>query len=61
MSILELAAMIGSIRNIRFESVHVPCTIVDVAQAYGRTRIQVSPVNGTGRQWVETDRIGGAA
>lgn len=42
----------------RFEQVLVPCRVVAVKNAYGHDRVQVEPVNGIGRQWVDASRVG---
>jgi len=44
--------------------VHVPCgdlriecRVVDAKHVYGAARVQVSPVTGTGLQWVDVTRV----
>jgi len=50
---------IGQTVLVRFESIAVKCTVTDAKSAYGRIRLEVRPVSGTGSQWVELDRIAG--
>ena len=45
--------------GVRCESLLVTCRILDIKQAYGRMRFQVSPVNGSGSMWVEDSRLVG--
>lgn len=39
------------------DSTQVLCKIACVKQAYGNWRFLVTPVNGTGLQWVNADKI----
>jgi hypothetical protein len=55
----QLSPAIGAEIIVRFESVRVPCVVLDAKSAYGKARLLVSPV-GTSQsnaQWVEVDRF----
>lgn len=39
------------------ETLTIQVTVLDVKQAYGQLRYEVSPVAGTGRKWVAADRV----
>jgi hypothetical protein len=54
---IDTTPEIGTQVYIAFESVRVLCIVKDSKTAYGRKRIQVQPVNGTGLQWVALDRL----
>lgn len=48
---------IGQQVNARFEDLTIHCTVQDVKQSYGRIRLLIVPVSGTGSQWVEMQRV----
>jgi hypothetical protein len=48
---------IGQTVLIRVEGWTIPVTVRDVKSAWGKIRLQVEPVMGTGLQWVEMDRV----
>ena len=41
------------IRSVRFERIHVPCRILKIE----RRRMKVAPVEGSGEQWVNVNRV----
>ena len=53
----EMIPAIGQGVTVRFEDLHIHCTVRDVKSSYGRIRLLVSPVSGNGSQWVEPSRI----
>jgi len=57
MSMKEAAEMIGKVVHIRFEDITVRCAISDAKYAYGCTRYQVEPMEGSGSQWVDSSRV----
>jgi hypothetical protein len=57
MTIKQLASLIGKQGLLRVESLHVRVEILDVKEAYGSTRVLITPVNGSGEQWVTLERM----
>jgi hypothetical protein len=56
MTALEASKLIGKIGIFTTqEGFTIDVRINDVKQAYGRTRYLISPVNGTGKVWTETE------
>lgn len=53
----DLLPSIGTEAKVSFESVVVDCQILDAKVSYGRTRVLVSPLLGSGSQWVEITRV----
>lgn len=48
----EMLALIGTVRYWVHSGVWFPVTIRDVRNAFGRTDVQVEPVGGRRRMWV---------
>lgn len=59
MTAKQMIPAIGQCISARFEELAVECTVQDVKQSYGRVRLLVAPVSGTGNQWIELQRITG--
>jgi hypothetical protein len=57
MTALELSQSIGKIASILFDSIRVNVRILDGKTAYGTPRYLITPVSGTGSQWVNADRV----
>lgn len=53
----ELLELIGTVRKWRHEGVTFPVTIRDARQVFGRTDVQVEPVGGSGRMWVNIEAL----
>jgi len=53
----SMIVAVGTTVDIRYESVEVSCIVRDVKNAYGRERLLIAPVCGTGSQWVEMSRV----
>lgn len=55
----ELMALIGKTGELRTESgsLSVAVTVSDAKSAYGRTRVLISPVSGSGELWADLDRV----
>lgn len=53
----ELAELVGTQILVTFEQVQVPCRVADAKRAYGHVRLEVEPLGGHGKQWVNADRI----
>ena len=59
MGIKEMAKLIGTEVLIRTESWNVPMWIQDVKETYGKVRLLVTPVHGSGAAWVDESRVRG--
>lgn len=57
MSMAELTKVIGKTGLLRADGIRVGVEILDVKQAYGRTRYVVSPIAGDGQVTVEDYRV----
>ena len=53
MTALEQQEYLNRHANIFVGGLHVDVLITNVKQVYGRTRYEVTPLQGTGRVWVE--------
>ena len=56
-TVRELTPAIGAEVNVRFESPVIRCTVLDAKSAWGKVRLEVAPMSGTGAQWVELERL----
>ena len=53
----KMVIAIGQIAQVRVESWTIPMRVVDAKSAWGNIRIEVEPINGEGRAWIELSRI----
>ena len=53
----KMIVAVGQIVNVRVESWTIPMRVVDAKSAWGNIRVEVEPVNGEGRAWIELSRI----
>lgn len=53
----QMIPAIGQSVVARFEDLLIECQVQDVKQSYGRIRLLIAPVSGTGTQWVEMQRV----
>ena len=54
----EFRLYIGRNADVRVEqTLRIRCIIVDVRSAFGRVDYLISPVSGSGSQWVASDRV----
>jgi hypothetical protein len=53
----ELAKAIGQTGSILIDSLRVSVRILDGKVSYGNPRYLITPVSGTGEQWVSADRV----
>lgn len=53
----EMTPAIGAKVLVRFESIHVACTVIDAKTAYGRPRLLIRPEAGEREQWIELNRL----
>ena len=56
----QMIVAVGQVVVVRMESFGVDCIVKDVKQAWGQTRLLVSPIKGTGEAWVDCSRCGRA-
>lgn len=54
---MAMLPAIGTWVQVRFEEVWVECEVRDAKSAWGKTRVQIQPLAGEGRQWVEMNRV----
>lgn len=61
MTTSELAKMIGTrgLFSLALDGgdLRVPVEIIDAKQAYGNTRVRISPIGGSGSAWVDSSRV----
>ncbi len=58
MNALELSKAIGQHATVRLEqTLFVSVSILDAKKVYGTIRYLITPVSGTGSQWVNADRV----
>ncbi len=57
MTVSELSRLIGTTVNVRFEEVVVACMVNDAKTTFGRDRLLIRPVGGSGEQWIEFSRL----
>lgn len=53
----EMIPAVGVRVDVRFEDLRVTCTVVDVKTSWGKPRLLIEPVSGSGQQWVELGRV----
>ena len=53
----ELIPAVGALVSVRFESVLVACRVLDAKRVWNAVRLEVTPIQGSGSQWVELPRI----
>lgn len=53
----QMIPAVGQNVNVQVESWTIPMRVMDVTAAWGKIRLEVSPLAGAGRQWIELSRI----
>ena len=53
----QMLPAIGQTVRAQFEDLTIDTHVLDVKSSYGRVRLLVSPVSGTGQQWIEVSRL----
>ena len=53
----KMAVAIGQTVNVRVESWIIPMKVIDAKSAWGNIRVEVEPLSGEGRAWIELSRI----
>lgn len=56
-TVRELAPAIGAKVRVAFENIAIDCTVVDAKNSWGQVRLQIQPLAGVGRQWIEMGRL----
>lgn len=58
MTIREMADLLNSEHVVvRLEKLDVACKVKDIREVWNRVDVLVTPVNGSGEQWVSMERI----
>ena len=47
---------IGQTVSVKFDQFHITMRVLDAKQPYGKPRLQVTPVSGTGTAWIDLTR-----
>ena len=53
----ELIPAVGAQVLVRFEDLAVRCKVLDAKNSWGKVRLQITPVGGYNRQWIELGRL----
>ena len=53
----QMIPAVGHEINVHVETWTIPMVVTDVKSAWGRIRLEVEPVTGHGRQWIELSRV----
>jgi hypothetical protein len=53
----QLSPAVGTRVGVRFESLVIPCQVLDAKAVWGEVRLLVTPVGGSGEQWVTLGRL----
>jgi len=53
----QMIPAVGKQINVHVETWVIPMMVTDVKNAWGRIRLEVEPISGTGRQWIELTRV----
>ena len=56
-TVRELMPALGEQVAVRFEDMIFDCTVLDAKNSWGKVRILVQPIKGTGQQWIELGRL----
>ena len=56
-TVTQMLPAIGQTVRAQFEDLTIDTHVLDVKSSYGRVRLLVSPVSGTGQQWIEVSRL----
>lgn len=55
-NIKEIAAWLEKTARVEFDELHFDCRVLDAKLSYGKVRLRVQPVSGTGEVWVDASR-----
>jgi hypothetical protein len=56
-TVRQLTPAVGASVRVRFEDLTIECKVMDAKNSYGKVRLLVQPVAGTGLQWIELGRL----
>lgn len=56
-TVKQMTPAMGQEINVHVETWVIPMRVTDVKSAWGRIRLEVEPVTGQGRQWIELNRV----
>lgn len=48
---------VGQTVYLMVDALHVPCRVCDVTRRGGKTRLLLTPIAGTGTDWVDAHRV----
>ena len=54
---LQMLPAIGARVFVNCELLRVECEVKDVKNSWGKPRLLIAPISGTGQQWVEMGRV----
>lgn len=57
LTVQTMQSSIGKTVQLRFESLRVSAEVIDAKSSYGKVRLLVKPIAGSGQQWIEESRI----
>lgn len=57
MTATEMIPAVGQAVLVNFDQIDVACIVRDAEMVYGRMRLRIEPLLGTGSRWIETSRI----
>ena len=57
MTVKAMAELIGRHVSVRYESLEITCRVEDAKVSYGRPRLLIAPLTGSGQQWIESTRV----
>lgn len=57
MTAREMIPAVGARVYLRAQGLQVACVVVDVKNSYGTARVQLEPICGTGRTWVNAASV----
>lgn len=57
MTAKQMIPAVNTMIDVRFESLNVTCLVCDVKSAWGKTRLEIAPIAGEGKQWIELTRV----
>jgi len=56
-TVQQLLPAVGSEVSIRVQDLVIRVTVLDAKNSYGQIRLLVTPVTGSGQQWIELGRL----
>ena len=53
----RMIVAVGTLVEVRLEGLFVNCRVTDVRYVWGKNQLQVEPVTGYGKIWIDTSRV----